>query len=569
MRLQNFKRFYDLTIDNIPETTKLVLLVGANGSGKSSLFDALGFCTDVAKRDVPYEFWDYYRKTALLPVHLDIEFLSNESIRLSSEDKYRLWVSAGENIVYYENAISIPHPFYGRSSLRQVPRLTRTALGQGSKLRHLFEKDIDWDRPHFYIDRDERFENDIERITGIIIKDVFNPDQIAEVGELSDRLWKRFIGPINAAFDRVFANANGLRLELIGFIPPMDDATAQMTFRKGQSQFPYNCLSSGEKEVFNILINLLNRRESFLDTVYFIDEMDLHLNTSLQFRLLKEITENWIPENCQLWTASHSLGFIEYAKQSEIASIIDFDNYDFDLPKTLVPDPKDNPDIYEIAVSKELLPSLFKDRRIVFVENTDRDYYAMLDLSGTIFVPANNRDQVFHKVRVDEVYSGIVDRDFLSDDDIEQIKAAYPRLHVLRYYCIENYLYHPDNLSEYHQKRQSPFDREQYIADLTEAKNREKDGFIIDLTQDRSSYPYFREPEYDNEKKRNLRNRFRNEQENKEQAIIVHENIKSDDFETFYPSLPMKSYCKHLAQRQNIPRSELALNQVIAARDFC
>ncbi|MCL2118407.1 MAG: AAA family ATPase [Planctomycetaceae bacterium] len=553
IHLQNFKRFTDLTIENIPETSKLVLLIGTNASGKSSLFDAFGFCADVAKRDVAADFWDYYRKIPSQPVHLEIGFQSGETIRLASDKTYPYGTTTGKDIVYYENTITSTNPFYGRTSLRQVPRLTRTALGQGSKLKYEFEKDVDWDRPRFFIDRDERFENDIERIAGIIFQDVFHSYE-----KHVDTIREKYIQPINAAFARVFDHTSGLRLELIEFIPPFDDETAKITFKKGKSQFPYNCLSAGEKEVFNILINFMNRKDVFQDTIYFIDEIDLHLNTSLQFRLLKEITENWIPENCQLWTASHSLGFIEYAKQSGIACIIDFDNYDFDLPKTLVPDPKDNPDIYEIAVSKELLSSLFRDRRIVFVENTDRDYYAMLDLPGTIFVPANNRNQVYHKVRTDPQFFGIVDRDFLTDNDIEQIRTAYPRLHVLRYYSIENYLYHPDNLAEYHRNRRTSFDREKYIADLTEAKNREKDSFIIDLTQDRSSYPYFREPEYDAKSQAPLRNRFRNEKENKEQAVVVHENIKSDDFETFYKSLPMNSCCKHLVQRQNIPKSELA-----------
>jgi AAA15 family ATPase/GTPase len=38
--LQNFKRFKDLHIKNIPLNAQLVLLIGANGSGKSALFDA-------------------------------------------------------------------------------------------------------------------------------------------------------------------------------------------------------------------------------------------------------------------------------------------------------------------------------------------------------------------------------------------------------------------------------------------------------------------------------------------------------------------------------------------------
>lgn len=40
VKLNRFKRFTDLTISGIPETAKLIVLVGPNGSGKTSIFEA-------------------------------------------------------------------------------------------------------------------------------------------------------------------------------------------------------------------------------------------------------------------------------------------------------------------------------------------------------------------------------------------------------------------------------------------------------------------------------------------------------------------------------------------------
>ncbi len=534
LQLKNFKRFSDLTIDIIPPNAKLVLLIGSNGCGKSSVFDAFSFVNESLQNKAFGTNEDYYKKDKTKDIVVELDF-GDFIVKFQGKD--------------FEFGSSVAKPnlssnsFYGRTSFRQTPRLTRTSIGQ-----ERFDIEKDSDRPQFFIDKDERFENDIEKISGTILKEFFRTDQS------NKQIREKYIEPINKALQNIFGENNGTKLELIEIIPPLEGNVAQVNFRKGTSEIHYNLLSASEKEVVNLLINLLSRSENYQDTVYFFDEIDLHLESKTQFRLLKEITENWIPANCQVWTASHSLGFIEYAKQTENAAIIDFDSYDFDNQQILTPEPKENPDIYEIAVGKEFLPSLFEQMNIYFIEGNDSRHYAQIGIPKTIFVPENDRNNVFHKVRTAN-FRGIVDRDFLSDDDISEIRRQYKNLIILDYYSIENYLYHPENLAEYYASIEKEFNKNQYIQQLTQAKNEIKRDLVLSIFSDRESYPYFGEPEFNGQ---SLQNRFKKKDDNMTQVKSVADYLDSDEIETFYKSLPMKDYCKYLPQRQNISKNELA-----------
>lgn len=530
LHLANFKRFTDLHIGEIPSGTRLVLLIGANGSGKSSVFDAFECLNKYAKGGYKVTMLEYYRKDKDNAFKIDIDLDNDNSLRMID-----FQLPPGN--------IGI-QTFYGRTSFRQLPRLQRTSLGQSGSIN--FEQDSD--RPRFFIDRDERLENDIEKIIVDILRSVFSSFDSRE------KIQQQILDPVNGALERVFGHQNGTKLSLLEFIPPSEGKVAEINFQKGESRFHYNQLSAGEKEVFNIILNLIARREHYQDTIYFFDELDLHLNTAIQYNLLKEISENWIPENCQLWTASHSLGFIQYARDYEHGVIIDFDDLDFDHPVALVPQAKDNPEIYEIAVGKRFIVSLFEYLDIWFVENRDNELFAETGIPKTVFIPENGRNGVYHKAKTGQ-FKGLVDRDFLSDEDIDLIEKQYGTLKILRYYSIENYLYHPDNLKEYHEKRGKTFDTEQYIRDLTIAKDAEKGSFILQISLKRTEYPYFGEPVWNGKAEQN---RFKNKDENFKQTAIIAAYLESDHFADFYKVLPMKTYCTQLPQRQHISRSDLA-----------
>jgi AAA15 family ATPase/GTPase len=54
-RIRDFKRFTDLTLTDIPSEARLVLLVGPNGTGKSSLFEAFNYWMVQVRQNVNFD----------------------------------------------------------------------------------------------------------------------------------------------------------------------------------------------------------------------------------------------------------------------------------------------------------------------------------------------------------------------------------------------------------------------------------------------------------------------------------------------------------------------------------
>lgn len=519
LTLENFKRFTHLEIGDVPETAKLVLLIGSNGSGKSSVFDAFNFLGDERhhprQAKISYDF-----KDANMPFRVAAS--PHQGALIVSESGARTQSSGAQT------------RFYGRSSLRVVPEIARVQNAEEQ-----IQNDLD--RPMFFTHEDRRFFVDVAQFTSQIDKALREP---TFQGQQADTvaIYRSHIEPFNGSLRRIFGDNAATTIQIKNFDNSDPQRAIQLFFSKGGSTVPFDILSHGEKQIVILLMNFAVRRERYDDAIFFIDEMDLHLNTALQKNVLREIVEQWIPEGAQLWTATHALGFIEYADESEHAVIIDFDDLDFDLPQRLGPAPRRHLDVFEIAVPRDSLSRLFSGRKVIVCEGKDDALYnAACDDNSRLFVPAGNAEGVFAMVQANPNLWGIRDRDFLLQSEIDQLRQLYPQYRVLPYYSIENLLFHPDNIASL---GLAGYDAQTWRDAIRAAKDNRP----------------LREVKYARGRIRELRAvpAFQKARAWEADAEAIYRAHESVDFETFYPAVPMKEMPRTYIDSLKISVGDLA-----------
>src|SRR5713226_4385808 len=116
--IRDFKRFTDLTIAGIPADARLVVLVGPNGTGKSSLFEAFNFWMVTVRRD--YNFDPLYHLKTGAPSASDWSKML-ERIQLSFHD----FASNPR-----DDAVQARKTFYFRSAYRHEPDFTANTLNR-------------------------------------------------------------------------------------------------------------------------------------------------------------------------------------------------------------------------------------------------------------------------------------------------------------------------------------------------------------------------------------------------------------------------------------------------------
>jgi predicted ATPase len=343
--LNRFKRFTDLTVDEMPETARLVVLVGPNGSGKTSLLEAFNHWYQL-KGHGRVGDQNYYEKKGSV--------INNNG-----------WYSNQVEIEFFDiqnlNQNQYKGIFYFRSAYRNEPDFNISNLGQqynptdNIKLETLIQNDL-------------TVSENYQRLVAKTLAGVYDHVNSLKTVEI---LREELIGEIKKSLANVF---DDLSLSSIG--DPLSNGS--FYFNKGLAKdFHYKNLSAGEKSVFDLILDMIIKSTYYPDSVYCIDEPEAHMHTRLQSKVLMELY-NLTPNNSQLWISTHSIGMLKQAEEIENRNpgsvvFLNFENRDFDLTEKIIPTPINKAiwdRFYDLAFAD--FSQLIAPQRIIFCEGNSQ-----------------------------------------------------------------------------------------------------------------------------------------------------------------------------------------------------
>ena len=352
IKLEGFKRFTNLKIEEIPKKAKLVVMIGPNGCGKSSVFDALLWCRCKNGGLGTFSAGSYYIKFGLSENSFTEPVLDFHNGEPETQED---WKKSVHVRTAYRNDLVIGGDAFSPQ--------TRSIKEENRFLR--------------LIENDEAVSSNYSRILGQWLEQTSDQERVSDnLGDLQEEIF----GELRKAIEELFTDPE---LILANLGSPLKQMIFQ--FNKGASHgFSYQNLSSGEKAALDLILDIIVAKTEFDDTVFCIDEPEAHIHTKLQGPLLEQLYK-LIPDNSQLWIATHSIGMVRKARdlfysnkdkgEPNTVVFLDFGKDDtgqdrnFDKEVTITP-AKPNPNFwaqtYDVALGD--LAKLVAPKRIILCE---------------------------------------------------------------------------------------------------------------------------------------------------------------------------------------------------------
>ena len=202
VKVCDFRHFTDLTVQNIPEAAKLIVLVGPNGCGKSSFLEALH---------------TWYKWTSGKNPQWDKEYHVKGDTASTRRNQFRNDVTV--DVHGNRKPSQLMKMLYARSAYRNDPDFR--AQGIGSLKDRVSEIRI-----NRLIDNDAAVAKNYQRLVAHAIRDIFGNDD----GSMTPEWFRgRILGDIRTAFKELFPE---FTIDDMG--DPLEDGTFRLT--KGASR---------------------------------------------------------------------------------------------------------------------------------------------------------------------------------------------------------------------------------------------------------------------------------------------------------------------------------------------
>jgi len=459
LRIKNYKCLVDFELLDAPD---VVVLAGPNGTGKSSVLEAILFFKERIGAYYSWElpgtivnatapFAEISIKFKVFPE--EIEYLKKLHNRELEGDTLEGWIKIGKNGNLIEskipNELSIllrtyrnedfpnvgifdfynPNRFMGRKELRSI---TVGAFDDREEKRRrvTFLPGIKFNLTKDYLAQCAL--GDLQTLQRKVRK-----EQV-KVGpeDLSDSL-----EPIKSIFNNLLAPKK---------LKEVDISSSPITFvvETPQGEVDIDDLSSGEKEILFGYTELLKLHPQ--NSIILYDEPDLHLNQEVERKIIPILRS--IGANNQFWIATHSFGIMDSVEYRELFRL---ENYSGSNQVTRVFGDEEKYSTFRSVAGDVGIVTL--GQKIVFLEGTEWTDKHILETffeeyKGKVtFVSSGSvRDvtgisqkilDLLHTSSRFNFYYAIRDRDFMEKSERKRVmEGGNQRLYVWERYHIENYL---------------------------------------------------------------------------------------------------------------------------------
>ena len=293
LRLRNgYKRFHDLTIDLGTKPARFVALVGPNGCGKSSVFDGLLYLQSAHRMvgntgEMDRGYHSLYNVTNYDQENVEVSFVSG-----SYEEVWRDKTAEGTPGTIF--AFRSPYRYNSGIKIEETRAMADIALNDyGASTTVALDQKMQMNYRRLLAKFNRyRDEHDVK------------PSKARE----------KIIGDLNKAISTCLDLA-------ITDLGDVESGRGTIYFAKSDqsTKFEYDVLSSGEKEVLDILLDIYLRQDDYADSVFLIDEPELHISTGIQRKLLQEI-DNLVGADCQIWLQLIALDFCGHYKKTSVTA---------------------------------------------------------------------------------------------------------------------------------------------------------------------------------------------------------------------------------------------------------